>query len=75
MIYLIALYCLAGDPPQPGIRPKLEVPACFEHREEYADGLAECSTRGVVAHYRRLSRLYDKPFAFAGAYCKEIKRP
>jgi hypothetical protein len=76
MVYLIALYCFAAEPFNPYLRtaPKVEAPACFEHREEYADSLSYCNTRGVMAHYRRLATLHDRPFVFAGAYCKEIKR-
>jgi hypothetical protein len=76
MVYLIALYCLVPDPPNPWAKttPKVEAPACMEHREEYADDLQTCNTRGVMANYRRLARLHDKPFVFSGAYCKEIAR-
>jgi hypothetical protein len=76
MVYLVALYCLAADPPNPWLRtpPKVEVPACMEVREEYADDLQTCSTRGVMVHSPRLAKLHGKPFVFSGAYCREIKR-
>lgn len=72
MIYLIALYCMAPEPPNPWLRerPKVEAPACFEYREEYRDTFAECNTRGVVTQSQRLAKLHGKPFVFAGAYCK-----
>lgn len=76
MIYLVALYCLAVERPNVYLRlpPKIEAPACMEHREEYSDGLQECSTRGVIAHRSRLARLYEPPIVLQAIYCREIKR-
>jgi hypothetical protein len=76
LVYIIGLYCLAADPPNPWDRrpARVEAPACFEHREEYAGDLQTCSTRGVLVHHRRLAKLHDRPFAFAGTYCREVKR-
>jgi hypothetical protein len=76
MVYLIALYCLVADPPNPWDRrpAKAEAPACFEYREEYADTVQVCNTRGVMIHSARLRQMHGKPFVFQGAYCREVRR-
>lgn len=76
MVYLVALYCLAVPQPNIYLREarKPEAPACMEHREEYAGTMAECTTRGVIAHSSRLRRLYEPPIVMQGIYCREIKR-
>lgn len=76
MVYLVALYCLAAPPGNIYLREprRIEAPACMEHKEEYADGLQACATRGVIAHRSRLVRLYEPPIILQGIYCREVKR-
>jgi hypothetical protein len=76
MVYIIAIFCLASDPPNPWARtpPRVEAPACMQVREEYRDDIETCWRRGISVHQTRMSKLHGKPFQFAGMACQEVKR-
>jgi hypothetical protein len=76
VIYIVALFCLEPSPRNPYSRAPapIETPACLQVREEYRGTIAECWQRGIAVHQRRMAKLQDKPFQFAGMACQEVKR-